>query len=116
MQPHKYFYIDQAVLHLGQDWADDYDGVYEATEDWIQGLGERPLRQLIAEIDVIRDVEPSLATRQAMFHTVYAFHVGDGSFDTWLQALHQRAIEALAGIHSNPLTDPPSHVEGSGRH
>jgi hypothetical protein len=98
--------LEQAVLNLGEDWMLDFDDVYEATEDWVQGRGDLGWRQLVAEIDFLFSVEPDTRARMKHFATQYAFTDQDDSFDVWLRALQTRAKEALAGIHSNPMSDP----------
>ena len=105
-EPRLYFNVDQAVSHLDQDWMLDYEDVYEATEDWLFGHGDEPLRQLIAEIDFLFSIEPDTKARIRHFRWHAGFSDQDDSFDVWLRALQQRAKEALAGIHSNPMTDP----------
>jgi hypothetical protein len=101
-----YFETDQLIgYQLGQDWMIEFDGVYEAAEDWIATRTDAGLIRLIAEIDFLFDLEPTAAARLHHFRGG-AFSAKDDSFDVWLRAVQRRAREAIAGIHSNPLVDP----------
>jgi hypothetical protein len=105
---HPYFELDQLIgCQLGQDWLLEFEGVYQAAEVWMTRRSDDGLRRLVAEIDVIFDLEKDTAARRKHFRTGYAFSSLDDSFDVWLRAVQRRATEALAGIHTNPLQDPP---------
>lgn len=102
-----YFRLDQLLgCYLGEDWGDEFDGVYEAAEFAIGETSDEALVELVSDIDTLfaRVEEP--ASRRSMFRTTYAFRPVD-DFDLWLHAVRQRAAEAVAGIHDHPLVDPP---------
>ena len=101
-----YFEIDQLIgYELGEDWRNEFDDVYDAAEHWVSALPDEGRVRLVAEIDFIFDLESDAAGRLGHFPTA-PFVSTDDSFDVWLRAVQQRAREALAGIHSNPLVDP----------
>lgn len=101
--------VDQMILwQLGEDWPDEFDGVYEAAEAWVRDEPDEVLSSFVREIDALIAAVPDPLARLRLFMTDYAFAQDDGQgFDTWLRAVRQRAAEAVAGIHNHPLVDPP---------
>jgi hypothetical protein len=103
-----YFRLDQFIgYQLYQDWMFDFDGVYEAAEEWITSVTDPELRGLVDDIDLLFRSVPDATERRKMFRTHYAFDDNE-TFDVWLRAVRERAAEAVAGIHNHPLVDPPA--------
>jgi hypothetical protein len=109
MTEHRYPWLRQAVLNLGEDTLVDFDDEYQATEDWVAGWSDARYRELVSEIDLLMASTSDALTRMKQFRYQYGFDVDHPEdFDLWLGLLRQRAAEALAGIH-NPMVDPDPH-------
>lgn len=102
----RYYELDQFLgCYLGQDWGDEFDGPYEAAEFAMGELSDESLNGLVSDIDILFATVRDPGQRRRTVHSGYAFGATD-DFDAWLRAVRERAAEAVAGIHSHPLTDP----------
>jgi hypothetical protein len=107
--------IDQMVgCHLGEDWMLDFGSSNEAAEAWIVLCDDEDLTALVREIDALFALTHSESQRRGLFSTQYAFASDDDRFDVWLRAVRVRAVQALAGIHSEPMEPPAAPGSQSG--
>ena len=108
MHDHRFEALDDLIgTTLGEDWGDEFDSPYDALDDRFDaGLSADSLRSLVHDIDRLHEESRTASDRVRAFQ-VYAFRDRPEEFDAWLGAVRRRAVEALAGDCSNPLTAPP---------
>ncbi len=97
--------LEQMLMaHLDEGARDEFEDRWEGAEDFIVRVEGALLHQLKHDIaEAFATLSPS--ERFAYFELDNNFH-GPDDFDEWLRVLARRMEQALAGIHSEPLSDP----------
>ena len=90
---------------LHEDWTMESASPYEAAEHFIVDVTPNDLELLVADIDALF-LLPSEAARYAAIPKEGLEGDTKGWVDAWLTAVRRRAMQALAGDHSEPLVDP----------
>jgi hypothetical protein len=110
-----FYEVDQMIgCQLNQDWVLDFDDTYEAAEAWIMLCNDEERTALVGAIDLLFARTETTLQRKSLLSTDYAFGRDDDGFDVWLRAVRVRAVQALAGIHSEPMEPPVAPGSQSG--
>lgn len=99
--------LDQICsAYLTQDWTDEFASPYEAFEEHLVSCEDGDLHGLISEITSLMTELGSERERLDLLPKEGLWQRPEGYVDAWLLAVRRRAEQALAGDHSQPLTDP----------
>jgi hypothetical protein len=103
-----FYELDQMIgCQFTEDWRLDYETTNEAAEAWIMMNPDEARAALLPDIDGLFACTESTLQRKALLTTShYAFRGDTDAFDVWLRAVRVRAVQALAGIHSEPMEGP----------
>jgi hypothetical protein len=102
-----FYLLDQMVgCQLGEDWMNEFNNPYEAAEALISDSHVEYLAALVEEIDSLFACPETTVRRNDRLSTQYSFRGHDEEFDAWLRAVRVRAIQAVAGLPTEPLVDP----------
>lgn len=103
-----FYELDQLMsCQLGEDWTHDYDNEYEAAEAWIILCNDDDCTALIRDIDLLFALTDNRRSRLQVFSSGELPDEISDLYDAFLRAIRVRAVQALAGIHSEPMVEPP---------
>lgn len=91
--------------YFHEDWRDLFASPYEAAEEFLGDVDDAERQRVVADVDELF-AQHSSRERLASVSEEGFWRRDEAYVDAWLLAVRRRAQQALAGDHSQPLTDP----------